>query len=322
MPQIARIAAKTAMASFCAALSLPAAAQDRTAPAAAAGTFFGTVRADAMAGLSYEARGCIVEVSESARRTGRAAEGQVLVRLDDQRAQLSLQTAQARVADLEAALEERDLAVASSEADASRRAKELELATSEFERNSTMLGRGLINETAMEAVERRYMEAQFAAERAQEAIATARSARKRAEIALEIGLLERETAEVTQEDLVLTAPFDGALVDFAPNTGDCVQEGARAARIYAPSEKAVDVYFLVSQLADAERTGLATGETVSVERVNGALCPGTISRIDTQADLENQLVQAVVDLDASCAPGLFLNEAVEVRTGLPDTPGN
>ena len=301
---------RTALCLLLGGLALPAAA-DTHAPA----TFFGTVRADGMAGLSYGARGCIAEVSEPARRSGRAEEGQVLVRLDDQRTQLALRTAEARVAEFEAQIAERDLAIGSAEADDRRRAQELALATAEFQRNSTMLGRGLINETAMEAVERRFMEAQFAAERAKEAIATAQSARKRAEIALEIGRLEQETARVAQEDLVVTAPFDGVLVDFSPNLGDCVQEGERAAQIYAPERKAVDVYFLVSQLADAERSGLTTGAMVQIARVNGALCPGTISRIDTQADLENQLVQAVVDLDPGCAPALFLNEAVEVRTG-------
>ncbi len=275
-------------------------------------TYFGTVRASQISGLSYEARGCIVEVSEEAKRARVAEAGQVLVKLDDQRSQLALRTAEARLLDLAATVEERQLALDAARADDRRRNEELEFVTEEFERNSTMLGRGLINETAMDVVERRFLDTRFAAERAKEAIANAETAVKRAKIALEIGELEMQSAELTLADSRLTAPFDGVLVGFDENVGDCVQEGELAGQIYVPDQKAVDVFFLISRLSAAESSGVSVGATVEVTRVNGEVCGGTITRLDTEADLENQFVEATVDVDPACAPRLFLNEAVEV----------
>lgn len=275
--------------------------------------FFGTVQASDIAGLSYEARGCVVEVSDQARRERVASAGQVLVRLDDQRSLLALRTAEARLSELEAQIEERELAIQSATADDRRRQQELELTTAEYERNSTMLGRGLINETTMEAVERRFMEARFAADRAQEAIATAKSAKRRAEIAHEIGKLDVQSAQLNHEMLVLTAPIDGVLVGFETNVGDCVQEGELAAQIYAPSEKSVEVFILISRLSQTGQNGISTGTDVRITRVNQQVCGGTITRFDTEADLENQFVKATIEVDEDCAPQLFLNEAVEVE---------
>lgn len=281
--------------------------------AVASDTFFGTVQASNIAGLSYEARGCVVEVSEEAKRERVASAGQMLVRLDDQRAMLALRTAEARLAELEAQVLERELAIQSATADDARRRQELDLTRAEYERNSTMLGRGLINETTMEGVERRFMDARFAADRAQEAIATAEAAKRRAEIAYEIGKLDVETAKLSLEMLVMTAPLDGVLVGFDTNVGDCVQEGERAAQIYAPSEKSVEVFILIRRLAESGPTGITRGTPVQVTRVNGQTCGGTITRFDTEADLENQFVKATIAVDEACAPDLFLNEAVEVE---------
>ncbi|MGP6089468.1 efflux RND transporter periplasmic adaptor subunit [Antarctobacter jejuensis] len=307
--------------------TVPAFAQDDALPVAtvrleaqqamSTDTFFGTVQASDISGLSYEARGCVVEVSEQAKRARVASAGQVLVRLDDKRSALALRTAEARVAELQAQIEERELAIQAALADDKRRQQELELTTAEYERNSTMFGRGLINETTMEGVERRFMEARFAADRAQEAIATARAAKRRAEIAHEIGTLDLQTAKLAHDMLVLTAPFDGVLVGFETNLGDCVQEGERAAQIYAPNEKSVEVYIQISRLSATAESGIAVASDVRIARVNGQICNGVFTRFDTEADLENQFVKATIEVDDACAPDMFLNEAVEVETLLP-----
>jgi len=83
-------------------------------------SFFGNVRASDISSLSYEVRGCIVEVSETAERDRVVEAGQVVVRLDDLRAKLALRTAEVRVLELEAAVAERQLALQSAQADESR----------------------------------------------------------------------------------------------------------------------------------------------------------------------------------------------------------
>lgn len=277
-------------------------------------TFAGTVVARDLTGLSYETGGCIAQVSQQARRTGLAEAGQLLVRLDDQASELSLETARARVADLEAAVAEAQLAIDAAEANVDRRAQELEFVGKEFDRNQQMFRRGLINESTMESVESRMMNTRFAADQAAESLASAQSAKDRAEIALKIGRLELQSQRVAFEDLQLHAPFDGVLLGFEPNVGDCVSAGAQAAQIYAPEKKSVEVFVRVDQLVGPQSSGVTIGAPVRIARLNGAACGGAFTWIGTEADLEHQYVKSTIEVDEACAPDLFLNEAVEVET--------
>lgn len=291
------------------------AAQDMVplVPVAQAESYVGTVRARDVNGLSYGVRGCIARVSEAALRDQVATAGQMLVELDDAQSQLALRTAEARLSDLKAAVEQRELDVAAAVAAERRRDEELAFVSKEFDRNQAMFRRGLINETTMEGVERRMMDARFAADLSREAVASARSARARADIAVEIGALDLRTAEIAHEDLVLNAPFDGVLVGFEPRVGACVTEGALAGQIYDPERKAVDVYVLIARLSGADAATVARGAQVTVRRGNGQGCGGSITWIDTEADLESQYVKTTIDVEQACAAALFLNEAVEVE---------
>lgn len=94
---------------------------------AAADTFFGNVRASEISSLSFGARGCIVEISEGAKRKRVVAAGRILLRLDDPRSRLALRTAEARLSELAAAIEERHLALDAARADDRRREQELDL---------------------------------------------------------------------------------------------------------------------------------------------------------------------------------------------------
>ena len=273
----------------------------------------GTVFADEITGISYETGGCIVAISEPARRSGMAKAGQILVELDASEATLKQKTAEARVLDLEAAVSERQLAIDAADANVSRRAQELELMEKEFARNEKIFRRGLLNETAMEGVERRLMNANFAADQAKESQESAVSAKKRAEIALEIGKLDMQSQRVDLEALTLRAPYDGVLLGFEPNVGDCVTAGKSAAQIYAPDKKAVEVFVSVTQLVSKEASGIVIGAPVSIARINGENCTGTFTWIGTEADLENQYIKSSIEVDETCAPRLYLNEAVEVE---------
>lgn len=282
-------------------------------------TFAGTVVARDLTGLSYEAGGCITEVSEDARRTGMAENGQLLVKLDDQANALALETARARVLDLEAAVAEKQLAVDAAEANVDRRAQELDFVGKEFARNEQMFRRGLINESTMESVESRMMNARFTADQAGESLASARSAKQRAEIALKIGQLDLQSQLVTVEDLEMRAPFTGLLLGFEPNVGDCVNAGAQAARIYAPEKKSVEIFVRVDQLVTQQSSGVTIGAPVRIARINGQSCGGRFTWIGTEADLEHQYVKSSIEVDEACAPDLFLNEAVEVETLPPQS---
>ena len=293
-----------------AALAFPALAQETFQTVNLAGT----VVADNKTGLSYKARGCITGLSQAAVKSGKATAGQVLVELDDRSATLAVKSANARVSDLEAAVDESEFSITVAKADGARIKEEQDFVDREFERTRVLFRRGLVNETTLETAERRKLDATFAVDRTAEALERAISARSRANIALEIGQLDVRARELDLEALTMRSPFDGVLLNFQPNIGDCVSEGALAAQIYAPDEKSVETFVFVDQLVDTASGDVVVGNPVNVIRVNGQICPGVFSLVGTEADLESQNVKTTIELDASCAPTMFLNEAVGIET--------
>jgi len=274
----------------------------------------GTVFANNETSLSYQTSGCIAEVSNQSLTTSKTYQGQVLVKLDDRNALLAFKTAQARLLDLEASVDDSDYAIEVAKADVGRVEEEFEFVKREFERTKVLFERGLVNETTLEAAERRKLEATFSVQRAKEALSRSISSKTRSLIALDIGKLELEGRQLDLDELIVRTPHDGILLDFEPNIGDCVSQGSLAAKVYRPDEKSVETFIFVEQLVNAEKIGIAVGNSVNVIRTNGQVCRGIFSLVGTQADLESQNVKATIDLDPACAPLMFLNEAVKIET--------
>ena len=274
----------------------------------------GTVFANNETSLSYQTSGCIAEVSSQSLTTTKTYQGQILVELDDRNAVLALKTAQARLLDLEASVYDSDFAIEVAKADVGRVEEEFQFVQREFERTKVLFERGLVNETTLEAAERRKLEATFSVQRAKEALSRSISSKTRSLIALDIGKLELEGRQLDLDELIVRAPHDGILLDFEPNIGDCVSQGSLAAKVYRPDEKSVETFIFVEQLVNAEKIGVAVGNSVNVIRTNGKACKGIFSLVGTQADLESQNVKATIDLDPACAPLMFLNEAVKIET--------
>ena len=121
----------------------------------------GTVIAENESGLSYEAQGCITQVSQDAVSSGLAKKDQVLVKLDDRTSQLALKSAQARAGDLKAAVEESEFSITVAKADLSRSKEEFDFVKREFDRTNVLFKRGLVNETMLETAERKKLDATF-----------------------------------------------------------------------------------------------------------------------------------------------------------------
>ena len=273
----------------------------------------GTVVADNMTGLSYRVRGCITSVSKEATNTGVAAINQKLIKLDDRAAKIAVATAVARVKDLEAEVGDREFSVTAVQAEIIRVQEEQDFVVREYERTRLLFQRGIVNETTLEAAARRKMEATFALERIQEELQRALSGKSRAEIALDIGLLELNARQFDLQELAMLAPFSGVLLNFNPKVGDCVSQGALAAQIYKPKDKSVETFAFMDNLVDANHFGLTIGNSVKVIRVNGESCPGQISLVGTEANLETQSVKVRIKLDPNCAVKMFLNEGVKIE---------
>jgi multidrug resistance efflux pump len=273
----------------------------------------GTVVADNMTGLSYRVRGCIKSVSKEAINTGIATINQELIKLDDRVAKMAVATAVARIKNLEAEVDDREFSVTVVQAEIIRVQEEQDFVAREYERTRLLFQRGLVNETTLEAAERRKMEASFALERIQEELQRALSGKSRAEIALDIGLLELNARQFDLQELAMQAPFSGVLLNFNPKIGDCVSQGALAAQIYKPKDKSVETFAFMDNLVDAKQFGLTKGNSVQVIRVNGDSCPGQISLVGTEANLETQSVKVRIKLDPNCAVKMFLNEGVKIQ---------
>ena len=272
----------------------------------------GTVVADNMTGLSYRVRGCVTSISKEATNTGIAAVNQELIKLDDRVAKMAVATAIARVKDLEAEVGDSEFSITTVHAEIIRVQEEQDFVVREFERTRLLFQRGLVNETTLEAAARRKMEASFALERIQEDLQRALSGKSRAEIALDIGLLELNARQSDLEEFTIQAPFRGVLLNFNPKVGDCVSQGALAAQIYKPNDKSVETFASMNNLVDANQFGLTIGNPVQVIRVNGESCPGKISLVGTEANLETQSVKVRIKLDPNCAVEMFLNEGVKI----------
>ena len=272
----------------------------------------GTVVADNMTGLSYRVRGCITSISKEATNTGIAAVNQELIKLDDRVAKMAVATAAARVKDLEAEVGDSEFSITTVHAEIIRVQEEQDFVVREFERTRLLFQRGLVNETTLEAAARRKMEASFALERIQEDLQRALSGKSRAEIALDIGLLELNSRQSDLDEFTIQAPFRGVLLNFNPKVGDCVSQGALAAQIYKPNDKSVETFAFMNNLVDANQFGLTIGNAVQVIRVNGESCPGKISLVGTEANLETQSVKVRIKLDPNCAVEMFLNEGVKI----------
>ena len=273
----------------------------------------GTVVADNMTGLSYRVRGCITSVSKEATDTGIATVNQELIKLDDRVAKIAVATAVARVKDLEAEVGDREFSVTAVQAEIIRVQEEQDFVVREYERTRLLFQRGIVNETTLEAAARRKMEAIFALERIQEELQRALSGKSRAKIALDIGLLELNARQFDLQELAMQAPFSGVLLNFNPKVGDCVSQGALAAQIYKPKDKSVETFAFMDNLVDANQFGLTVGNSVKVIRVNGESCPGQISLVGTEANLETQSVKVRIKLDPNCAVKMFLNEGVKIE---------
>lgn len=272
----------------------------------------GTVVADNMTGLSYRVRGCITSISKEATNTGLAAVNQELIKLDDRMAKMAVATAVARVKGLEAEVGDSEFSITTVHAEIIRVQEEQDFVVREFERTRLLFQRGLVNETTLEAAARRKMEASFALERIQEDLQRALSGKSRAKIALDIGLLELNSRQSDLEEFTIQAPFRGVLLNFNPKVGDCVSQGALAAQIYKPNDKSVETFAFMNNLVDANQFGLTIGNPVQVIRVNGESCPGKISLVGTEANLETQSVKVRIKLDPNCAVEMFLNEGVNI----------
>ena len=226
---------------------------------------------------------------------------------------MAVATAVARIENLEAEVDDREFSVTVVQAEIIRVQEEQDFVAREYERTRLLFQRGLVNETTLEAAERRKMEASFALERIQEELQRALSGKSRAEIALDIGLLELNARQFDLQELAMQAPFSGVLLNFNPKIGDCVSQGALAAQIYKPKDKSVETFAFMDNLVDAKQFGLTIGNSVQVIRVNGDSCPGQISLVGTEANLETQSVKVRIKLDPNCAVKMFLNEGVKIQ---------
>ena len=218
----------------------------------------GFVRAAREVEIAAERAGRIVELHRAVRDRGRVREGEVLVRLDDRDARATLARADSDIAATEA---------------------RLELNTTQLERTRTLRGRGVVSEDALDQALSRQSELEGS-------LASLRSARRSAEVAL----------EATR----VVAPFDGRILSKAAETGAVVGAGQALATL--ASVDALEVTVALDEAGAALVPGLFEGGGAGAPAAVALRFAGTVHEYPARvARVAPALDEATRTLDVTVA---------------------
>ncbi|MFZ0133700.1 MAG: efflux RND transporter periplasmic adaptor subunit [Desulfobacterales bacterium] len=258
----------------------------------------GTIRSQTTSVLSSKIMGTVraIPVDEGQR----VKAGQPLVVLDQRQVSARLQEAQAALS--EAGKAEQAAAAARVSARAAA-----ELAQTTYNRYVAMLKEEAVTPQELDAVAARHRQAQAALSQAEAMTAAARSKVQQAQAAV-------AGAGVAYKDAVVTASYDGILVDKLVEVGDLAAPGTPLVKIEGDGEFRVDL-----ELPENHILAVGVGDAVAV-RVPGLIdkpLKGTVATIVPAADARSRSFLVKVRLPAAenLRSGLFARVSVPVGTG-------
>lgn len=258
----------------------------------------GTIRSQTTSILSSKMMGTVraIPVEEGQR----VKAGQPLVVLDQRQVSARLQEAQAALSEAgkaeQAAVSARESAHAAAE-----------LAQSTYKRYVTMIKEEVVTPQEFDAVAARHRQAQAALSQAEAMAAAARSKVQQARAAV-------AAAGVAHKDAVITASYDGILVDKLVEVGDLAVPGTPLMKIEGAGEFRVDL-----ELPENHILAIGLGDNVAV-RVPGLFdkpLEGIVATIVPAADTRSRSFLVKVRLPAAenLRSGLFARVSVPVGTG-------
>ncbi|MEL7213617.1 MAG: HlyD family efflux transporter periplasmic adaptor subunit [Pseudomonadota bacterium] len=279
-------------------------------------TVFGEVQSRRTLELRAVEGGRVIALDTAFEDGGIVTAGTELVRIDPFDADASLARARADLREAEA--EERDanvsLNLAGDEVTAAQ--SQLDLRTRALQRQRDLQARGVGTEAAIETAELAEQAAQQTLLSQRQAVAAAQARLDQAAIQLERQRIALDEAERRVSETVVTAPFDGTLLDTALVVGGVVAENEQIAQLIDPN--ALEVAFRVSTGQYArllnDRGSLIDAPIEAVLDVFGAdiVVRGQVSR-ESGAVSEGQtgrLLFARLEPNAALRPGDFVTVRV------------
>lgn len=235
----------------------------------------------------------------------RVEAGQVVTRLIDDDAKLSLRAAEANVAERLADTERAQAALAAAESQV-----QVERSSADELRDEVTRKRQLVNAGGVSAGEFRRLEirlegldAKVAA--AERAVSEAQAACKQAEAAQESATVMRDEAQLRLTRMEVRSPVDGVVLTRLVEPGSRISMGSKSGdgagsmsgtviRVYDPAKLQVRVDV---PLADAAKVGVGTRALVSTEALAEQSFTGTVTRVIHEANIQRNTVQFKVLLD-------------------------
>jgi RND family efflux transporter MFP subunit len=226
--------------------------------------------------------------------------GQPLVVLDQRQVSAQLQQAEAALSEARKAEE------AAASAQESARAA-AELARLNYDRYVPMLKEEAVTPQEFDAVAAQHRQAQAALTQAGSMAAAARSRVQQARAAV-------AAAAVTHKDAVVSAAYDGVMVEKLVEVGDLAAPGTPLVKIERTGDYRVDL-----ELPESHILSTRTGDTVAV-RVPGLIdrpLDGIVATIVPAADTKSRsfLVKVRLPDAAGLRSGVFARVAVPIGTG-------
>ncbi len=242
--------------------------------------------------------------------------GQIIARIDPERARLSLQQALAALAQVRAQLglgPESDASALSIDDVSSVRAAQATLsdAASTLERSKGLRQRSLISAAELETAQTAFL-------RAEAALGAARDDARVRQASLQQRAVEVALARQALSDTTIRAPFDGTVLERLTNLGAYVSAATPIARLVR-----VDPVRFRCEVSELEAALVQVGQTLRLE-VQGTLHEGRVARVAPalSPDSRTLLVESMLANDGRLRPGSFARGKILVDTeqvlGVPE----
>lgn len=229
-------------------------------------TAFGEVRSRRTLEVRATAGGAVIELSPGFEEGGAVAAGELLVAIDPQDAQSSLDVARADLSEAEAGLRDAERGLSLARDEATSAAAQASLRSRALVRARDLAARGVGTEAAVETAELAEAQAAQAVLSRRQAVAAAEARLDQALTTLDrrqIGLAE---AERRLAETRIVAEFAGTLAEVAAVEGGLVTPNERLARLIDPG--ALEVSFRLSTTQYARLLG-----------ADGRLLPATVEAV-------------------------------------------
>jgi len=231
--------------------------------------------------------------------------GDLLARLDPQTFERRAQEAEANLAVARATVEIQAASIQRAEAN-------LKLAEREFERQKSLIGRGSVSESALDAAEAAWQSAQADVAIARAQYQNARATVEQREAALEAARIDLERTEIR-------SPIDGVVIDRAVDVGQTVAASLQAPILFTIAQDLAEIRIEASvDEADIGSVRPGAPATFTVDAFPGREFSGEVAQVRLAPNEEGNVVTYTVVINAGnperrLLPGM--TASIDIVTG-------